>query len=206
MHNFAQKSDQMHELLLNITHNSPDRLMEWVIIPGMIFLARIMDVSISTLRMMFMINERRGVATLLGFIEVLIWLVAVGQALQHLSNVFSYLAFAGGFATGTYVGMIIEKKLAVGLIMLRVVTVKADSHELIEYLRGLNYTVTSVDAEGNEGHVNVIFLAAPRKKLPELVNAVKRFNPNALYTIENLRFVSNLVPSAVRGVMPGGRK
>lgn len=197
----------MDELLLRIADS--DQLMEWVIIPGLIFLARIVDVSISTLRMMFTINERKGYATLLGFIEVLIWLVAVGQALQHLSNVFSYLAFAGGFATGTYVGMLIEKRLAMGLVMLRVVTVKADSHPLIDFLRERNYRVTSVDAEGNEGHVNVIFLPAPRKDLPFLVETVRKFNPKAVYTIENLRFVSNLIPARALSVVrrvPAGRK
>lgn len=196
----------MMELMLNINSGSPDRMMEWVVIPGMIFIARIMDVSMATLRMMFTINERKGLATMLGFIEVLIWLVAVGQALQHLSNIFSYLAFAGGFATGTYVGMLIEKKLAFGLVMLRVITVKHDSQELVNYLRGKSYKVTSVDAEGNDGHVNVIFLPATRKNIPDLVDAVRKFNPNALYTIENLRYVSGLVPSAWKGVMPGGRK
>ena len=74
---------------------------DWVFIPLLIFCARIIDVSISTLRMMYTINEKRGMAVTLGFIEVLIWLIAVGQALQHLSTPFAYIGYAGGFATGT---------------------------------------------------------------------------------------------------------
>ena len=165
---------------------------EWVVIPALIFTARIFDVSISTLRIMYTINEKRGLATLLGFVEVLIWLVAVSQALKNLSTPVSYLAFAGGFATGTYVGMYIEKKLAAGIVLMRIITVKKDSHSLVDYLRKNNYVVTSVDAEGNDGNVNVVFMPARRKDIPALENVIRQYNPNAFNTIENLRYVSDL--------------
>ena len=185
----------MHDKICMLSILPPDfPYMEWVVIPSLIFLARIVDVSIATLRMMFTINERRGLAATLGFVEVLIWLVAVGQALQHLSNVFSYVAFAGGFATGTYVGMFIEKKLAAGLILLRIITIKKDSGALVNHLRQGGYTVTSVDAEGNDGHVNVVFLPARRKNIQRLIKTIRQYNPNAFYTIENLRYVSSLMP------------
>ncbi len=166
--------------------------MEWVVVPALIFIARIFDVSISTLRIMYTINEKRGLASLLGFFEVLIWLIAVSQALQNLSTPFAYIAFAGGFATGTYVGMFIEKRLAAGIVLIRIITVKKDSDALVNHLRNHGYLVTAVDAEGNDGHVNVVFLPAKRKEIPDLVDVVKKYNPNALYTIENLRFVSSL--------------
>ncbi|GIV32930.1 MAG: UPF0316 protein [Chitinophagales bacterium] len=166
--------------------------MEWVVIPALIFIARIFDVSISTLRIMYTINERQMLASLLGFVEVLIWLVAVSQALKHLSTPAAYVAFAGGFATGTYVGMVIEKRLAAGIVLIRIITVKKDSDALVAHLRNCGYWVTVLDAIGNEGHVNVVFLPARRKELPALVEIVQKYNPNALYTIENLRFVSSL--------------
>ena len=166
--------------------------MEWIVIPLLIFIARIFDVSIATLRMMYTINENRGLASFLGFVEVLIWLVAVSQALQNLSTPMAYIGYAGGFATGTYVGMLIEKRLASGIVLIRIITVKHDSHALVEFLRKDNYLVTSLDAEGNEGHVNVVFLPAKRKEIKKIVEALKRFNPNALFTIENLRYVSSL--------------
>lgn len=166
--------------------------MEWIVIPLLIFCARIIDVSISTLRMMYTINEKREMAVTLGFFEVLIWLIAVGQALQHLSTPFAYIGYAGGFATGTYVGMFIEKKLATGIVLMRIITVKSDSQRLTEYLRRKNYLVTVVDAENNEGNVNVVFLPAKRKDLPQLEEIIRTYNPNAFYSIENLRYVSSL--------------
>ncbi len=166
--------------------------MEWIVVPALIFCARIIDVSISTLRMMYTINEKREMAVALGFFEVLIWLIAVGQALQHLSTPFAYIGYAGGFATGTYVGMFLEKKLASGIVLMRIVTVKKDSHALTDYLRKNNYLVTVVDAENNEGNVNVVFLPAKRKDLPQLEEVIRKYNPNAFYSIENLRYVTSL--------------
>jgi len=165
---------------------------EWVFIPLLIFCARIIDVSISTLRMMYTINEKRGMAVTLGFIEVLVWLIAVGQALQNLSTPFAYIGYAGGFATGTYIGMFIEKKLASGIVLMRIITVKKDSRPLTEHLRGNNYLVTSVDAENNDGNVHVLFLPAKRKDIPQVEEVIRKFNPNAFYSIENLRYVSAL--------------
>lgn len=166
--------------------------MEWIVIPLMIFCARILDVSISTLRMMYTINERRGMAVALGFVEVLIWLIAVGQALQNLSTPFAYIGYAGGFATGTYIGMVFEKKLAFGIVLMRIITVKKDSHALVEYLRKNQFLATVVEAENNEGNVNVVFLPAKRRDIPYLEEAIRKHNPNAFYSIENLRFVSSL--------------
>lgn len=166
--------------------------MEWIVIPLLIFCARIIDVSISTLRMMYTINEKREMAVTLGFFEVLIWLIAVGQALQHLSTPFAYIGYAGGFATGTYVGMFLEKKLASGIVLMRIITVKNDSRALTDYLRKKNYLVTVLDAENNEGNVNVLFLPAKRKDLPRLQAVIRTFNPNAFYSIENLRYASSL--------------
>lgn len=166
--------------------------MEWIVIPAMIFFARIVDVSISTLRMMYTINERRGMAVALGFVEVLIWLIAVGQALQNLSTPFAYIGYAGGFAAGTYIGMVLEKRLAFGLVLMRIITVKKDSHALVDYLRKNNFLVTVVDAENNEGNVNVVFLPAKRKDIPLLEEVIRKYNPNAFYSIESLRFVTSL--------------
>lgn len=166
--------------------------MEWIVIPAMIFFARIVDVSISTLRMMFTINERRGMAVTLGFVEVLIWLIAVGQALQNLSTPFAYIGYAGGFAAGTYIGMVFEKRLAFGIVLMRIITVKDDSFSLVDYLRKNNFLATVVEAENNEGNVNVVFLPAKRKDIPELEKVIRQYNPNAFYSIENLRYVTSL--------------
>ncbi len=108
-------------------------LFTWGILPLLIFLARVCDVTIGTVRIMLLSKGRRLLAPMLGFVEVLIWLLAIRQIFNHLENVACYLAFAGGFAMGNYVGMCIEQKLAIGLDAVRIIT-KKDSQDLIVHL------------------------------------------------------------------------
>ncbi len=164
-------------------------LFRWVVLPVLIFVARIIDVSIGTIRIVFVSRGDKLIAPLLGFFEVLIWLLAIGQIIQNLSNIFCYLAFAGGFAAGTFIGLLIEEKLAIGALVVRVIT-KKDAAELIENLRASHYGVTSIPAEGESGKVDVIYTVIQRKALGEVLEIIKRFNPRAFYSIENVRSVS----------------
>ena len=109
-----QKIQFMQSALADFVGIHPD-VFHWVIVPILIFLARICDVSIGTLRMMFLMSGRRQTATLLGFFESLIWLIAISQILQNVTHPISYIAYAAGFATGIFVGMMIEERLAVAL-------------------------------------------------------------------------------------------
>lgn len=161
----------------------------WVILPVLIFFARILDVTIGTIRIIFVSRGVKLMAAFLGFFEVLIWLFAVGQIMQNLTNIACYIAFAGGFASGTFVGMLIEERIAMGTVIIRIVT-KRDATELIEFLRSEEYGVTSIEAQGNKGEVHVIYIIIKRKKLKKVVEIIKRFNPRAFYTIEDLRYVS----------------
>jgi uncharacterized protein YebE (UPF0316 family) len=167
---------------------SPE-VFHWFIVPLLIFTARICDVSINTLRVIFMLNGRRAIATILGFFESGIWLMAISQILQNVTSVFSYVAYAGGFATGILVGMIIEERLALGKVILRIITQK-DAHILIQALLAKGYGVTYLDAMGSQGAVNVIFTVADRKKLDRLISVIEEHNPGAFYTIEAIKFVS----------------
>jgi uncharacterized protein YebE (UPF0316 family) len=166
----------------------PD-LMNWVIIPILIFLARIMDVTLGTLRIVFISKGDKVIAPLLGFVEVLIWLVAITQVMQNLSNFASYFAWAAGFATGNFLGLRIEQKLALGQMVVRVITVES-ADELIERLAGRGYRLTSVDAKGTRGKVNLLFMIVKRKKLQEVIRIIRDYNPNAFYSIEDVRSVS----------------
>lgn len=161
----------------------------WVILPLLIFVARILDVSIGTIRILFISRGTKFLAPIMGFFEVLIWLLAIGQIMRNLTNVMCYLAYAGGFATGTFVGLYIEEKLAMGTLMVRVVTGK-DASQLIAFLNSANFGVTSVDAEGITGKVHIIFTIIKRSDLPKVVEIIRRFNPNAFYSTEDVRFVS----------------
>jgi len=164
-------------------------LFNYVIMPLLIFFARVTDVSINTLRIMFMLNGKKKIAPILGFFEALIWLLAIGQIFQNINNPMSYLAYAGGFAMGTFVGMTIEEKLALGRVLVRVIT-PTPMPELIEYMKEKNFRFTSVGAEGRFGKVNLLFTVMKRDALTEFVGKVKAFNDKAFYTIESVKRVS----------------
>jgi uncharacterized protein YebE (UPF0316 family) len=163
-------------------------LFVWVVIPGLIFLARICDCSIGTMRILFIGRGHRFLAPFLGFFEVLIWLLAIRQIMMNLTNSFYYVAYASGFAMGTYVGMYIEGRLAMGTILIRIVT-SQEGTGLIEYLKGEDYGVTSVKAQGARGDVNLIYTIIKRSDLPHVIDIINRINPRAFYTIEDVRFV-----------------
>lgn len=160
-----------------------------VVIPILIFLCRVSDVTIGTIRIISIAKGMRYLAPALGFFEVLIWLFAIGQIMQNLTNPIHYLAFAGGFAMGNYVGIYVEHKLAMGLALVRAITTLEGS-KLLEYLREKGYSVTGIDAEGNRGPVKVIFSIVKRKQLRRLIDEIHRFNPYAFYTVEDIGFVS----------------
>ncbi len=164
----------------------------YVILPILIFCSRIIDVSIGTMRVIFITKGYRLLAPFCGFFEVLIWLVAVTQIMQNLSQPFYYIAYAGGFAAGNFVGMYIESRMALGVVLVRVIT-RNSASELIEYLKTQNFGVTVLDAEGLFGKVKILFTVVKRAEVPNVVAVIKKFNPHAFYTIEDVRFVSEPV-------------
>lgn len=164
-------------------------LFTYVLLPLFIFLARIMDVSLGTLRIIFVTKGMRKVAPLFGFFEVLIWLIAISRIMQNLDNWVCYIAYAAGFATGNYVGMYLEEKLAIGHEMIRVIT-RRDAAGLINDLREKGYGVTSVRAEGIEGEVAVIYIIVRRSMIKEVLDLINLHNPRALYTVEAIKYVN----------------
>ena len=164
-------------------------IITWVVLPLLIFVARIADQSIGTLRLIFLSKGQKGLAPILGFFEVIIWLIAVGQIMKHLDNVLCYIAYGGGFAMGNYLGMVLEEKLSIGNVLVRIIPRK-DTSDLIAYLRENNYGVTSVEAEGAMGKVNIIFSIIKRKDAEHVVSIINRFNPNAFYTIEDVKAIN----------------
>ncbi|MDZ7635965.1 MAG: DUF2179 domain-containing protein [Bacteroidales bacterium] len=164
-------------------------VVTYILLPLFIFVARIIDVSLGTLRIIFTTKGMKRVAPLVGFFEVLIWLMAISRIMQDLDNWGCYIAYAAGFATGNFVGMFLEEKLAIGHEMIRVITRK-DAKKLIEDLRAKGYGVTSVRAEGIEGEVAVIYIIARRSMIKEVLDQINLFNPRALYTVESIKYVN----------------
>ena len=158
-------------------------------IPLFIFFARILDVSIGTIRIMFVSKGYRGKATLLGFVEVLIWIIIVAQIFTNLDNWLNYIAFAAGFATGNYVGMYIEEKMKMGVQIYRII-VNQENSGLAEELMNRDFRVTVVPGEGKYGPVKVLFTVAKRKRWQELSDVVNELAPNAFYSVEDVKKVS----------------
>lgn len=164
-------------------------MFAYVWLPLMIFGARICDVTIGTIRIILVSRGQKVVAPLLGFIEVLIWIIAIGQIMGNLDNWVTYLFYAAGFATGNYVGMVIEEKIAMGIVGLRLVTAKP-AGDLIIALKENGYGHTHMDANGATGPVNVLFITVNRKQLKDLVSLINEYNQGAFYTVEDIRLVN----------------
>lgn len=164
-------------------------LFNWVILPLLIFIARVTDVSLGTMRIIFLARGGRKLTTVLSFLEILIWLMAIRQIFSHLNNPVCYLAYACGFATGSYVGIFIEHKLALGLRVIRIIT-PFDVTNLIQSLREKDYGVTVIDGMGNMGPVKIIFTVIKRGDLPKVTEMIEHFNPKAFYSVEDVRAAS----------------
>ena len=174
---------------MDITTFFDSEAFKWVILPVLIFCARVVDVSIGTIRIIFVSKGMKVLAPLCGFFEILIWLVAIGKVMQNFSNPIYYIAYAGGFATGNFAGILIEEKLALGLCVLRIITRK-DATQLIEFLRAAGYGVTTMDAKGASGPVQIIFTVVRRYDIGEIDGVIQKYNPKAFYSVEDVKFVS----------------
>ena len=163
-----------------------EEIFSYLILPLLIFLARICDVSISTIRIIYMLGGRRYASTILGFFECFIWLMAIRQIFQHLDNWVCYVAYPAGFASGIFVGMLIEEKIAYGKVIVRIITRK-DVLPFIQFLNQQDFRYTKVDAEGPDGHENLVFTVLQRERLDELLKKLKEILPTAFYTIEKVK-------------------
>ena len=172
----------------------------------MIFVARIMDVSMGTVRIILVAKGLRKVAPIIGFFEVLIWVLAISKIIQNLDNWVCYVAYAGGFATGNYIGMLIEEKMALGHELIRVIT-KRDARDLVDGLKDEGFGVTFIPAQGISGEVGVVYIIVSRKKMGDAIEIIQAHNPKAIYTIEDIRFVSKEIffaptkPKAKKGLV-----
>jgi len=167
------------------------------ILPLFIFVAEVCVVTLCTVRIIFIARGMKMPAAILGFFEVSIWLFAIGQVMQNLSDVGCYMGFAAGFALGNYLGVSIEQKLALGNLVVRIIT-KKDGRELSHNLTEAGYGVTRVDGQGATGPVQLILTMIPRKDMKKVVAVLKGFDPNIFYAVDDLQ-------SASQGIFPAAR-
>jgi uncharacterized protein YebE (UPF0316 family) len=158
-----------------------------------IFGLRIVDVSMGTVRMILGVRGYRGQAAAIGFFEVLIWLIAVGAALQHLTSILHIVGYAGGFAAGNYAGIWLESRFALGTSVVRA-TFREDSegeeprsHQTAEALRAAGFAVTEVTGWGREQPVRILNVVTKRRLVNDVMHIVQMHDNDAFVTVEEVR-------------------
>jgi uncharacterized protein YebE (UPF0316 family) len=184
----------------------------YIVLPVLIFFARISDVTLGTLRIIFVSRGNKHLAPLLGFFEVLIWVIAISHIIQHLDNFYCYLAWAAGFATGNFIGMKIEERLAIGTNLVRIITGK-ENNQLVNLLHQEGFGATVVDARGKDSEVQLIYVILRRREVQNLLALIEIHQPNAFYSVEDIRYVSHskvsygpLSESTGKNIFSGWRK
>lgn len=183
-------------------------LMSWLDLhplfwPLFIFCARVVDVSMGTLRTICVVRGMRFTAACLGFFEVSIWVTAISGVLMHLDHWYNVVAYAGGFATGNIVGIFIEQKLAIGMQIIRIISC-SQSAAVAAGLRLAGFGVTEVKGHGLRGQVSISFVVAPRKDAVKVIQVAQRIDPEVVSTIEDVRsahlhsLAAETAPPAVR--------
>lgn len=165
--------------------------------PVVIFAMRVVDVSMGAVRLILMVRGWRKVAAGVGFVEVIIWIVAVGNALQHLTSVYHVVGYAGGFATGTYVGVSVEHALALGKVVVRAIISDGEGGATARALRDDGYAVTEVDGRGRDGPVDIVNVVVKRREAGRVAAVIEATAPASFITVEEIR-------SARRGMLPSG--
>jgi uncharacterized protein YebE (UPF0316 family) len=158
----------------------------WLVLPVAVFFARVTDVSLGTLRIIFISRGKRNLAPLLGFVEVFIWITVVSQIVSHAHNLLAYLAYATGFAAGAFVGIYIEDRLAMGTQIIRII-IPNGAEELINHLHEGDYGVTQVEGRGANGPVKLIYTVVKRKDIPTVLTIIHQTHPHAFLSIEDVR-------------------
>ena len=165
-----------------------------VLLPILIFFARVFDVTLGTVRIIFIARGKKFLAPLLGFVETFVWIVVVSQIVKSITGIWAFVGYAAGFAAGTLVGMFIEDRLAIGTLIVRTI-LAGDTLPLIQRLRAAGYGVTCVPGEGAQGPVTVIYTIIKRKDIQAVMTIIHTLHPHAFLSIEQ-------VQTAQEGIFP----
>jgi uncharacterized protein YebE (UPF0316 family) len=155
---------------------------------ALIFCLRVSDMSLDTLRMLFVMRGRKPLAWGLGFFQALIFVVAITSVISNLDNPLNVVGYAAGFATGNVVGMLIEERLAIGHVHLRIISSRRGS-AIASRLREEGYAVTEIPARGKDGMVTLLNCSVLRRKVAQVDDIVKEVDPGAFVTAEEVRSI-----------------
>ena len=151
-----------------------------------IFALRISDMTCDTLRLLFVVRGRKGIAWVLGFVQSVIFVIAITSVLQHLDNPLNIIGYAGGFATGNVVGMLIEERLAIGHVKVSIVTQHLGT-ALCQVLRDAGFGVTEIPARGRDGMVSMLSVSVLRKDVSKVEDIVHGTDKEAFVISEDVR-------------------
>ena len=166
------------------------QIYQYIVLPLIIFFARICDVSLGTLRIVFVSRGKKNIAPILGFFEVLIWVVVISEIFKNVGNIVGFIAYAGGYAAGNYVGMLIEERIAIGKQLIKVFSAK-DITSLQKSLNDSGFGTTIVDGDGSEGKVKILYTVIDRKTAGKAKEILTEFDPNIFYVIEDVKTVKS---------------
>ncbi len=151
-----------------------------------IFGLRVSDMTCDTLRMLFVVRGRKGIAWVLGFIQSVIFVIAITSVLQHLDNPLNIIGYAAGFATGNVVGMWIEERLAIGHVKISIVTQRLGA-ALCQDLRDAGFAVTEIPARGRDGMVSMLSVSVLRKDVARVEGLIREKDAEAFVISEDVR-------------------
>lgn len=160
------------------------------LLPIIIFFGRICDVSLGTLRIIFVSKGERYKAPIIGFFEVFIWIVIISQILSRANDLVAYISYAAGYASGNYVGILLENRIAYGIILCRIYT-KKNGSELVQILNKYNFGATLTHGYGSESEVDIIETVIDRKQMKQLERTLTDFDSNIFYVVEDVRTKKN---------------
>ena len=152
-----------------------------------IFGFRIADVTLGTLRTISVVEGRVPLSVALGFFEVLIWMTAVSQVITGLGQSGLLLvSYAGGFAAGNAVGILLERRIALGTVVVRLISSRA-GRAIANSLRGNGWRLTTFRGEGRDGPVTLLYLTCPRRELNGILERAREVDPHVFWAVESVR-------------------
>ena len=166
------------------------QVYQYIILPIIIFFARICDVSLGTMRIVFVSKGRKNLAPVLGFFELFIWIVVINEVFKNADSIVCYIAYAAGYAAGNFIGMNIEERLALGSQLIKAFSAK-DVTPLQKHLNEAGFGATVIEGSGSTGKVKILYMVINRKNADHAKKILMEFDPLIFYVIEDVRLVKS---------------
>lgn len=177
---------------------------QWLpIIFGYLFIfgARVIDMSLDVIRILMLMRDRRILASVIGFFEVAVFVLALNEVLSGgLNDPGKIIAYAGGFATGNYIGSLIEERLAMGYLSIQVFPPMDCVNTLVEQVRNAGFGITSVSGHGRDGERIILFILIKRKDLNKAMDIINKINPDIFFNMSEAKRIHGGVFPVRKGI------